>query len=233
MGFRTRENSERRTLIVGDSVAVHLARGISELADNTPESLNIFGVTGCGILGNIDVKQNNGRIVSISNCDLIQANWKQKLITFNPDVVILMYGGPMTERLINGTWSHSCDSKFNQAYQEQLTSAVELLSSNGALVVLPTIAYATISSNVNVDFHQRMDCLNEIFRDVSASNEKAIIIELGKFICPSNLCRTEIDRIVLRKDGLHYSDEGALLIYEWLTTQIDNYYAFSLPSLRQ
>jgi peptidoglycan/LPS O-acetylase OafA/YrhL len=216
--------SEQRILIVGDSVAVNLARGISEFSDKTTESLNIFGVTGCGILGNIDVKQNNGRVVLISNCDQIRANWKQKLITFKPSVVIFMYGGPMTDRLINGIWSHPCDSNFNKVYQEKLTSAVELFSSNGVLVVLPTIAYSTISSNVNIAFHQRMDCINEIFRDVSASNKGAIIIELGKFICPSNLCRTEIDGIILREDGLHYSNEGAILIYDWLTNQVNNYF---------
>jgi hypothetical protein len=218
------DNSKRRILIVGDSVAVNLARGISEFSENTPESLNIFGVTGCGILGNIDVKQISGRVVSISNCEHIRANWKQKLLTFKPDVAILMFGGPMTDRLINGMWSHPCDSNFNKVYHEKLTSAVELLSSNGAVVILPTIAYSTISSNVNITFHQRMDCINEIIRDVSASNDRAVIIELGKFICPSNLCRTEIDGIVLREDGLHYSDEGAVLIYKWLTNQVDNYF---------
>ena len=218
------DNSERRMLIVGDSVAVNLASGISKFSDNSTESLNVFGVTGCGILGNVDVKQNSGRVVSISNCDHIRSNWKQKLQTFKPDVVILMYGGPMTERLINDIWSHPCDSNFNKAYREQLTSAVKLLSSEGAVVILPTIAYSTITSNVNKAFHQRMDCINEIFRDVSASNERAVIIELGNFICPSNLCRTKIDGIILRKDGLHYSDEGAVLIYKWLTNQVNNYF---------
>ena len=67
-------NGERRVLIVGDSVAVHLAHALSEFSDKTTESLNIFGVTGCGILGAIDVKQANGQVVSISNCAQIRAN---------------------------------------------------------------------------------------------------------------------------------------------------------------
>lgn len=218
------DQNKRRILIVGDSVSVNLASSLSELSDITTESLNVFGVTGCGILGNIDIKQNNGQVVSISNCGHIRATWKQKLASFKPDVVILMYGGPITERLISGIWSHPCESNFDEVYHEQLASAVELLSSNGAIVILPTIAYSTIGSNVSVAFHQRMDCINEIFRDVSASNDRTIIIELGKFICPSNLCRTEVNGIVLRQDGLHYSNTGAVLIYEWLNNQVDNYF---------
>jgi len=211
-------NNILRILVVGDSMAVNLALGLS---DKNTGVLRVSGDTGCGILGNVNVKQHDGRIVSISNCGHIFFNWKRKLISFKPNVVILMYGGPLTERLINSVWTHPCETAFDTAYRIKLQSAVELLSSTGAVVLLPTMAYSLMKNDNNYVFHRRLDCLNEIFRNVSALNRGVNIVELGGFVCPSHYCRTKIDGITLRSDGLHYSNDGAKLIYGWLVNELN------------
>ncbi|MCF6195010.1 MAG: hypothetical protein L3J46_11825, partial [Kangiellaceae bacterium] len=81
-------------------------------------------------------------------------------------------------------------------------------------------AYSLIKEDVTYSFNQRMDCVNDIFREMSATDDRVNTIELAKFICPSHFCRIKIEGVILRYDGLHYAGEGAQLVYLWMTSQI-------------
>ncbi|MCF6194575.1 MAG: acyltransferase, partial [Kangiellaceae bacterium] len=199
----TQEESNKvvRTLVVGDSIAVNMALGLSDSSAVKENSLRFSGTVACGILGNIEVKRHDGNSVLISTCSQVNANWKNSIIWFNPDIVILMYGGPMTDRLIDGVWSHPCERNFDDVYRDQLSSTIDLLSSTGANIVIPTIAYSLVKEDTNYSLHQRLDCINDIFRTLSEADERVSVLELARFVCPSHFCRKEIDGVILRNDG--------------------------------
>ena len=178
-------------------------------------------MSGCGVLGDVKVKTSKGNVFSNTQCDKTESRWKESLARFQPEAIILMYGGPVgAQRLIDGNWSRPCNIDFDNRYTQELVNIVDLFSHSDALIFFPTIAYSTIGDSNTVATHKEMDCINETFRNVAAANERVGMIELASFVCPSNYCRKELNGVQLRADGLHYSDEGGRLILQWLNNQV-------------
>jgi hypothetical protein len=96
---------------------------------------------------------------------------------------------------------------------------VRRFQDGGARVSLTTNAYTKYDSERRDD-RERVDCVNEIVRDVARANG-AEVIDLFGFVCPdAPECREQIDGRVLRPDFVHYSDRGGELVARWVLEEM-------------
>jgi hypothetical protein len=60
-----------------------------------------------------------------------------------------------------------------------------------------------------------------LLRRLAAANPgKVQLVDLGSFLCPANECRTEIDGVRMRSDGVHYKEDDARVTAAWLAPQL-------------
>jgi len=97
-----------------------------------------------------------------------------------------------------------------------------VLSAAAATVALTTAAHVTISPRPETDA-ERDNCINEIIRSVAFADDRTVLVDLARWVCPVGPdCRDEIDGVELRPDGAHYRDASAVLVADWVMGQINN-----------
>ena len=97
-----------------------------------------------------------------------------------------------------------------------------MLSAAAATVALTTAAHVTISPRPETDA-ERDNCINDIIRSVASSDDRTVLVDLARWVCPDGPgCRHEIDGVELRPDGTHYRDASAILVADWVMGQIND-----------
>lgn len=63
----------------------------------------------------------------------------------------------------------------------------------------------------------RIQAANEAAKEaVARSGLEVTVIDPGPFLCAGGKYRPEIDGVVMHTDGLHFTQEGARLYWQWL-----------------
>ena len=99
------------------------------------------------------------------------------------------------------------------------TTLLTLLAAKGAVVYVTPFAYSETTARPGAD--EAADCQNPVIRAAVAANPNARLIPLDTYVCTSrSQCKTTVDGVKLRWDGLHYRDHAADVVGRWLTDQI-------------
>jgi hypothetical protein len=154
--------------------------------------------------------------------------WTADLDTFHPDVVLLADGEfEVRDHFIDGTWMHIGDPIFDRLEMARLESAVHVLRSTGAVVVLLTGGYYRQPEQEDgqpwpEDNPQRIERYNAMLRQVAAMYPSGVVVEnLNKHLNPSGRYQQTLDGVDLRyQDGIHVTPAGGRLIAHWLLTQV-------------
>ena len=89
------------------------------------------------------------------------------------------------------------------------------------LVTAPGSSLSWVLERVKPGMPERVACTNDILRDIASQTPGVHVVDLASYVCPPDKdCRTEIDGVNLREDGLHFVDQGADLINAWLMPQV-------------
>ena len=214
-----------RILVVGDSVALTVARGMDEVGAEEGIAVLNRGLLGCGVArASGAVRLGSGQVVTeTAECHAAPARWAGDLQTFRPDVSMLLVGAwDAADRQLNGRWTHPCQSTFDRWYDGEISAAVQLLSSASAPVVLVTAPYlrSDVVSASQAETDRRIDCLNAVFRKAGAHNPRVRLVDLASRVCPSHACLTREDGVTLRPDGVHYDGPGGPVIARWLVPRV-------------
>jgi hypothetical protein len=227
-----------RILLVGDSTAVTLAFGLDHEA---PRNLNIQldGVVGCGLVtqGEVNIQGMNqleaggwGFDRRFIRCNTWPKRWSNDVARFNPDVAVMLDGPwEVRDRKIDGTWTHIGEPGFDRMEENALETAVRVLGSRGARVVLLTCPYISEPEKPDgmpwpADDPRRMDLYNDLLRKVAAQHpHSAKVIGLGAYLSPGGHFASVIDGVDVRDaDGIHLTLEGGMFVQRWLLPQLDS-----------
>ncbi len=66
----------------------------------------------------------------------------------------------------------------------------------------------------------RQDWLNEVIARFVAAHPEVHLIDLRSFVCPTGAPRPTLNGVVLYKDGVHWSTQGAATVWSWLAGQV-------------
>ncbi|HWJ98651.1 MAG TPA: SGNH hydrolase domain-containing protein, partial [Acidimicrobiales bacterium] len=123
-----------------------------------------------------------------------------------------------------GSWTMPCDEAYLEAIRLELDDLVGDLRSQGAPVVLLTAPGTSLSwvlERVPPGMPERVACTNQVLDDLADRTPGVTIIDLASYICPpGEACKTEIDGVDLREDGLHFTGAGARAVNNWLIPQV-------------
>lgn len=214
--------SATRLLVVGDSGAKFLGDGLALVGPSLDVEVRNAGTVACGLLSaGGGLRLDAGGFVSDPDwCREWPTRWAAELDAFVPDVALLVIGWPgLGDRRINGEWRHPCDAEFDAHYRTVVRRALAVLGSTGAEVVIADSPYLALPV-VQADHARRVDCLNEVYRDQAAA-AGARVLPLNAWLCDdASRCLLESGGVTLRRDGIHFRDEGAVLAARWVLPEI-------------
>jgi hypothetical protein len=147
---------------------------------------------------------------------------------FQPDVVIMLVGAwDILDRKIDGQWYRPGTVEYDQLFLSELDRDTAALTAGGRkLVVLTTPFFSrpellTTGQDWSEYDPWRVDRINALYRDFLVDHPgRFTLIDLNKKISPHGRFADSIDGIPVRGDGVHFTQEGAAWVDEWLAPQI-------------
>ncbi|HEY1738491.1 MAG TPA: acyltransferase family protein [Acidimicrobiia bacterium] len=202
-------DSPQRVLIVGDSVALTLGRGIERWGAAHGMQVENEGQLGCGLLNGAEVRGYWG--VETRNADPCRQVplWQQRIATFRPDVVVVLFGAwDVYDASWNGghTWFAPGTPTWDAHYEPAVAATDAILSASGARVLWlepPCFADTSPTDTSPPPWYSpsRVAVVGSIEQEVSARDGEFATDAVHQSGCPVNL--------TMRPDGVHYSDPGA------------------------
>jgi lysophospholipase L1-like esterase len=199
----------QRVLVVGDSVALTLGRGIERWGAGHGVTVLNDGLIGCSLLNGVEVRGYWGTTTRSSDPCRTRTTWPTLLRRFDPDVVVVLYGAwdvydASFDR--GSTWVAPGQPEWDGYYSKQVADAARRLHATGARVVWltpPCFAAARGASDANAPWYDRarVEAARTLEHAVAKHNDMTITDVVHDAGCP-------VDRAT-RPDGVHYSDAGA------------------------
>jgi hypothetical protein len=206
-------------LVVGDSVPFILAE-----EGFVPQEARLGLTTVNGAVLGCQIVADDGAPPPPSNHFVHDCSplWGDLVAEYRPDVVMVLFGsfGATYPRLVDGRDTYPCEPAYDRRWRERLLAGIDVLSSTGAVVDLVTAPTSADPPSDAQLFHERQRCLNDVVEAVAEESPKAESIDLARHTCPDDRCRTSVDGVDLRPDGLHFEGAGALLTARWLAPQL-------------
>ena len=212
-----------RVLAVGDSVAYSLSSALTTMGRRSAIDVAVRAAPGCTADDQRTAYRDgptNQKEPSV--CPTMVQRWPRDVERFQPDLVLLLYGGFVQGWLVDGQPLDACDPAYRAHYSAILDRAIDTLTAGGARLVVAMPAYNRVYGVVEAA-DATVDCLTSTYTDAVARHaDRASILRLDLFACPTkDTCdSTQVDGRRLRFDGLHYRDAAARLASQWILDQL-------------
>lgn len=217
-----------KVLVVGDSVAYTMTNGFTPEIQETSD-LMVWNQTVLFCELAEGPRLENGLQVEPSDtCADRDREWRKDVTQFDPDVAILQVGAwEIFNRKIDGEWIGFGSGEYNEYFTELLHDAIDTLSSGGATVVLLTSPHFDRSDTMSArEWTQnetwRTTHINELFAEVAGEREDTVLLPLADWLCPDgeSCVRDLASGALVRYDGVHFTDDGAVAAAQWLGPQL-------------
>lgn len=209
----TTDGRVHRIMIVGDSVALTMGRGLERWGlGNGVEVLNL-GRPFCPIARGGRVAASFGN--AVDHCGDWPTNWAEQEAAFRPDVVVVLTTVWDVSKRQRDEWGPEYigpgDPRFDRFVRSEWKTAVNLLGATGARV-----AWLRSPCTPPYEFDEELRYANRHY--LGAVREAgAHVVDLFGFLCAGGEYHDGLQGVApLRPDGLHFSDAGADLVARWL-----------------
>lgn len=225
------EPGDLRFLLVGDSVGTSLswAYEYSNETTGVGEGIDYASATiiGCGLP--IGMPQSAGRdFENTGDCETWPAKWSEAVESHRPDVSVLMVGGwEVFDHVIDGEYLALGTPEYRTYLEGQLDRGLDILTRYGGDVVIVTVPCMGFmpsppwpgAGDERAD-PERTQWVNDIFVDTAAERDDVHVIDLASWLCPDGEYVNEVDGVEIRYDGLHFTGEGASVVWNWLMPRV-------------
>lgn len=212
-------------VVAGDSVAMSITFGLGRWSETSGARIQNATRLGCPIARGGTTKVQRDTKEYGENCDWSK-EFADVVAAYRPNVVLLVSGvWEVTDRRLPGdnTYRHIGDPLIDRFILAEFLSAVDVLGSDGATVVLAIQPH--IDSGRDQGFTDlpesdpaRMDRLNEIFHEVAELRPGVVqLIDIRSWTAdqPGGEMSPEV-----RPDGVHFSDASSQALATWLGPQL-------------
>ena len=224
-----------RILVAGDSIAFTLVNvGLSPALQDLVW-LRGAAKLGCGINGGTPL---SGGVsgASQSRCADWPRRWAAAVRAHKPDVAVLLLGGwEVFDRVIDGRTLRVGSPEMEAHLRSQLDRARKILTSGGAtLAILTTPCFSIARRNLGQWGEPeradpaRVQWLNEVWSRYAVDHSTDVrLLDLNGHACPGGDFAATIDGAKMRTDGVHFTDAGAKVMWQWLAAEL---HAIAKPS---
>jgi peptidoglycan/LPS O-acetylase OafA/YrhL len=210
----------RRLMVVGNSVGFFLAGEGFDRITTTPWLGTLNSASWACIYPVAERLRIDdfGRGQAPPPCD---ANWSADARSYRPDVVLMVFGDSGAgQYLHDGSWLVPCDPAFRTWYRESLARATKTFTDAGARVVMTSGPHSEVFG-VSDASRDQTDCKNAQTAEFAHSHPGVAFIDLARYVCPTReRCRSRVDGVTLRKDGVHFQGPAARRMARWFLPQL-------------
>jgi hypothetical protein len=220
-----------RLLVLGDSIAMTLGMGLSVDAQQE------YGVTvtddatvGCDLDPQLEVVTSGAVGPATPGCDNWRGLWPFVIAGERPQVVALGLGRwEVADHLLDGHWVHIGEPSWNQHLTADLQSAIAILHSFGAKVVLFTMPYVDPTDRQpdglpwSENTPSRVRAYDALLRQVAATHPGVVsVLDLNKMLSPGGAYTASVSGVDVRSsDGIHVSVDGGELLQRQILPAVD------------
>jgi len=213
--------------VFGDSTALRTGFGLRGYGWTTG-SIDVRdggAAVGCPLVREGTVDYVTGWSAPEDMCQRWPDRWR--MLARGLDAAVVQIGPwDVTDRKIDGHLTHIGDPPFDARLVAAINRAVDVLSSDGAVVVWLTEPHLDFSrgrtglpasSVAHISERARIDRLNALLRQVDARRPEMVVVDVLQHLrtLPGGELSTD-----LRPDGVHLSEDAAVALAPWLTAQI-------------
>jgi hypothetical protein len=210
----------KRLLVVGDSVAQTLGRGLERWGP--PHGIVVMNGARfyCGIARGGRVGFAMGK--SLDRCNDWESRWGGMLDRLHPDVVVVLstiwdVGGRQRPEW-GPDYVDQGDPRFDQFVEDEWRHAADMLASRGARVV-----WLTAPCSADAPISQKLQYSNTHYLSALLATRPVIKVDLAGGVCPDGKFSDRLGPVADgRPDGIHFSDRGADWVASWLGPRVAN-----------
>jgi hypothetical protein len=208
-----------RVMVVGDSVAMTLGRGLEMWARETGRAVvRNEARKWCSLARDAGRIAGYGETFQSAGCDDWAQRWNDAIEEFDPDAVVVLYTiWELVPRRVPGpdVFLEPGSPTFDRWQLSEYESAADVLTARGAVATWLTIPCSpdvaagpgTAIEHVNGGTIARLDRRRDDVR----------VLDLAGEICPGGSFSPSYAGVEdALPDGRHFSDEGAIAIARWL-----------------
>ncbi len=220
-----------RLLLLGDSIALTLGKGLSV------DARERYGVTvtddatlGCDLDPQLEVFTSGAAGPATPGCDNWRGLWPFLIAGQRPQVVGLGLGRwEIADHLLGGRWVHIGEPAWDGHLTDDLQSAIAILDSFGAKVVLFTMPYVDPSARQSdglawsENTPTRVKAYNALVRQVARTHPGVVsVIDLNRMLSPAGVYTASLSGVQVRSaDGIHVSVDGGELLQRQILPAVD------------
>lgn len=213
---------DTEVLVLGDSVGETLVHGLGHAGFRVVNGTR----WGCRLT--------RGRIrftLQVGDACPWPALWRRAVHDHRPKVVVLISGvwdlfdvRPLSSK----QWLVPGSKAWARYYEATLEKALDVLSSTGAHVIIPTIPFVSGSTAGPGTFQassqdpSRVRAANAVLARVAAKNKDRVVApDLNRYLSPDGRYQQSLGAVpTVRSDGVHFTVPGADLVGSWLAPRV-------------
>ena len=194
-------------------------------------SVSDGATVGCDLDPQLEVLTSGAAGPATPGCDNWRGLWPFVVARQRPQVVALGLGRwEVADHLLDGQWVHIGEPTWDQHLTADLASAITILHSFGARVVLFTMPYVD-PSNRQTDGQPwsentpaRTQAYNALVRQVAAAHPGFVsVLDLNKMLSPGGVYTASVAGVDVRSpDGIHISVDGGQLLQRQILPAVDH-----------
>ena len=219
-----------RVLVVGDSVASTLAFQHPKYSrDGVRLAVRGSTLFGCGIVEG-DIRLDGDWYPAANRCEGWPALWSKRAEEFQPHVSVILIGAwEVYDRRVDGTLLAVGTPEYAAYLETRLETAIKTVSDDGRrpVVLLTAPCYQGKLVGERRKWKARNDPdrreeVNRVIRDVARKHPESVtLLDLQGYVCPNGTYESRLEGIELHEDGVHYTKEGAHLVWEWMAPELE------------
>ena len=146
---------------------------------------------------------------------------------FEPELAVLQVGAwEIFDRVVDGQPVPFGSEAGDRLLDDVLERAVGALASGGAPVAVVTTPPLRRDDGTNSrEWTQnetgRTDRFNARLQALAERHPASVhVVDLAGYLCPGNVCTTELQGVPVRPDGLHFGPADAPVVARWLAARL-------------
>jgi hypothetical protein len=202
-------------------MAETLGAGLSMQAGAWGASVDNQGQVGCDLDPDSTVNIEGSIGPAAPGCSGWQQKWRSEIDRTDPDVVAVELGRwEVSDRIVDGAWTQIGQPAWDHLYASELSTAIQILSSRGAHVVIFTLPYIQQTTEApdgtpwDINQPSRTDAYNALVKATVARHPHvASVIDLNHMLDPAGSYTYTLHGVDVRDDDQeHISVYGGMLL---------------------
>jgi peptidoglycan/LPS O-acetylase OafA/YrhL len=223
------EASAARVLLVGDSVAWSALHGLEVWNEQHDEQVLVdaYYAIGCTVGEAGEVRALGILEQPFETCLRFRDQLPAQLAAADYDAIVVLMGQKdLTDRRIDGVWTHLGEPRFDRWFRTQVDALADLLAAEGAPVLWSTAAHLRLArANDPTSNWQdypdndpaRVDRLNQIVREQLAERPGFTVLEVDEWL--HGLPGGEFDEGT-RADSVHFTRTGSVELARFVVPRV-------------